>query len=40
MPRNTLAFRIKQNTIQTQKIAEVLGTNFKNTKPRKYIAKR
>lgn len=35
MPRNALAFRTKQITIQTQKIAEALGTYFKNTKPRK-----
>lgn len=35
MPRNALAFRTKQNTIQTQKIVEALGTYFKNTKPKK-----
>lgn len=39
MPRNALAFRTKQNTIQTLKIAEALGTYFKNAKPRKCIVK-
>lgn len=40
MPRNALAFRTKQNTVQSQKIAEGLGTDFKKTKPRKHAAKK
>lgn len=35
MPRNVLASRPKQNTVQTQNIAEALGTYFKNPKPKK-----
>lgn len=38
MPRNALAFITKQNTAETW-ITEALGSYFKNTKPRKHIAK-
>lgn len=39
MLRNALAFRTKQNTIQTQNIAEALGVYFKNGRPRKSVVK-